>query len=115
MARIGLLLASSVPSEANGEEIANVIGTTDLPLRDQNAAWQVQKAWQRYPDQVASALLRRLEAGRKLPYNAKEMLSAATPVDTGPIAALAMNTHADNKLAHVAAERRRPRNHRRDD
>ena len=103
LARIALLLASLVPSEANGEEIAKVIGETDLPLRDQNAAWQVQKAWQRYPDQVAGALLRRLEAGRRLPYNAKEMLHAATLVDTGPIAALAMDTHADSQLALVAA------------
>jgi hypothetical protein len=102
LARIGLLLAAP-RSAVNGEQIASIMATTDLPLRDQNAAWQVQRAWQRYPDQVASALLRRLEAGRKLPSNAKEMLRTVTPVDTGPIALLAIDPHSDNQLALFAA------------
>ena len=103
LARIGLLLTSSAPSAAIGEQIANIIAMTDLPLRDQSAVWQVQKASQRYPDQVASALLRRLEAGQKLPYCAEEMLRTVATVDTGSIAALAIDPQADNQAARFAA------------
>ena len=55
------------------------------------------------PNKSAQGLLRRLEAGRDLPYRASEMLAAVAPVDDGPIAATATNPDAAAPLAHVAA------------
>jgi len=103
LARIGWVLASANPSEADKQQIAAAIEAADFPARDQNASWQVQRAWERYPEQVAQGLLRRLAAGRDLPYRASEMLAAVTPVDDGPIAATATNLDAAAPLAHAAA------------
>jgi hypothetical protein len=78
LARIGWVLASANPSEADKQQIAAAIEAADFPARNQNASWQAQRAWERYPEQVAQGLLRRLEAGRDLPYRASEMLTTAT-------------------------------------
>lgn len=103
LARIGWVLASPNPSEADKQQIAPAIDAADFPPRDQNASWQAQRAWERYPEQVAQGLLRRLEAGRDLPYRASEMLAAVAPIDDGPIAATAVNLNAPPPLAHAAA------------
>jgi hypothetical protein len=79
VARIDLVLASAHPSEAEQERIAAAIEAADFSARDQNADWQVQRAWERYPEQVAQGLLRRLEAGRDLPYRASDMLTTVAP------------------------------------
>jgi hypothetical protein len=104
LARIGWVLASANPSEADKQQITAAIEAAEFPARDQNAPWQVQRAWERYPEQVARGLLRRLEAGRDLPYRASEMLAGAAPIDDGPIAATATNLAAP--LAHVTGQRR---------
>jgi hypothetical protein len=103
LARIGLVLASPNPSEADKEQIAAAIEAADFPARDQNASWQVRRAWERYPEQVTRGLVRRLEAGRDLPFHAREMLAATPAVDDGPIAAAATNLDAAAPFAHVAA------------
>ena len=85
--RIRLALASANPSEADKRSLAAAIEAAAFPPTDQNISWQVQKAFERYPDLVAGALLRRLEAGRDLPYRASDMLASAGAVDDGPISA----------------------------
>jgi hypothetical protein len=103
LARVGWVLASPNPSEADKEQITAAIEAADFPARDQNASWQVQRAWERYPEQVTRGLVRRLEAGRDLPFHAREMLAATPAVDDGPIAAAATNLDAAAPFAHVAA------------
>jgi hypothetical protein len=105
--RLGRVLASPNPSEADKQQIAAAIDAADFPARDQNASWQVQRAWERYPEQVARGLLRRLEAGRDLPYRASEMLAAVEPVDDGPIAATVTNLDrwADTLLSSPDSKR----------
>ena len=95
-------MASANPSEADKEQITAAVEAADFPARDQNASWQVQRAWERYPEHVARGLLRRLEAGRDLPYRASEMLAAVAPVDDGPIAATAADLGVPVPLAQVA-------------
>ncbi len=96
-ARIALVLASPNPSGADKLQISAAIEAAEFPPNDQNIAWQLQKAFERYPDIVAGALLRRLEAGRDVPYRAGEMLNAVDPVDDGPIAARLTDLGAANQ------------------
>ena len=103
LARIGWVLASANPSEADKQQIAASIEAAEFLARDQNASWQVQRAWERYPEQVARGLLRRLEAGRDLPFRASDMLASVAPVDDGPVAAAATNLGTPAPLAHAAA------------
>jgi hypothetical protein len=103
LARVGLVLATANASEADKEQIIAAIEATDFPARDRNASWQVQRAWERYPEHVAQGLLRRLEAGHDLPYRATEMLATVAPIDDGPIAAMATNLGTAEQLAQVAA------------
>jgi hypothetical protein len=85
--RIGLALASANPSEADKRSLAVAIESAAFPPTDQNISWQVQKAFERYPDVVAGVLLHRLEAGRDLPYRASAMLASVGAFDDGPIPA----------------------------
>jgi NACHT conflict system protein len=94
---------SAEPHEADQEQIEAAIETAEFPRGDQNIGWQVQKAYERYPDAVAGGLLRRLEAGRDLPFRASDFLTAVSPVDDGPIAEAATNLSVPYERAHVAA------------
>ena len=111
MARIDWVLASANPSEADKQQIAAAIEAADFPARDQNASWQAQRAWERYPEQVAQGLLRRLEAGRDLPYRASDMLTTVASVDDGPIAATATNLDAAATLRACRGQRHRAAHH----
>ena len=101
--RIRLALTSANPSEADKRSLAAAIEAAAFPPTDQNISWQVQKAFERYPDVVAGALLRRLEAGRDLPYRASDMLASAGAVDDGPIPAAVTDLAVPEQRASVSA------------
>ena len=101
--RIGLLLASASLSDTDKPALATAIESAGFPPHDQNISWQIQRAFERYPDVVAAALMRRLESGRDLPYRASDMLTSISIVDDGPIAAMVTNLAVENQRAIVAA------------
>jgi hypothetical protein len=107
--RIGYLLESAMVRPSEGEQIAAAIGAADFPVGDQHAAWSVTRAFERYPEQVAAALTRRLEAGRELPFRAEELVADVAPVDDGPIAAAAIDPGPSTRTGMIAASLVGPR------
>ena len=103
LSRMGLLLEFASSTASDGEQIATAIEEADFPAQDQHAALRVHEAFKRYPEQVAAALIRRMEAGRELPFHAEELVARVMAIDEGPIPAAAMDTSARNQLGHVAA------------
>jgi hypothetical protein len=82
MHRIELLLR--VPkSSAAGAAMAQACEVADFATSE--AAWTLARAYERYPDEIVAALIRRLEAGLEVPSNSEELLRRCATVDVGPI------------------------------
>jgi hypothetical protein len=99
--RINLLLNAAAPSPADAQLIAEAI--EGAPAADQHTAMAIARAAKFFPDRVASALLRRLEAGRNMPYGTQELMEGLPTTDQGPIAAMAVDLDAPPKQARIAA------------
>jgi hypothetical protein len=69
-----------------GGEVAALIESADFPVKDQHAAWSIADAYKLYPDDVATALLHRLQTGLEIPFRTDDMLRAADiAIDGGPL------------------------------
>jgi hypothetical protein len=101
--RLSLLLECEVSTAADAERITAAIESADFPVRDQHAAWSLNKAFKRYAEAVETAMLHRLAAGRELPFHADEMLSSVAAVDDGPIAAAALAPDPSRHIGTSAA------------
>jgi hypothetical protein len=102
MAQLALLLQSPTTSTIEGEQVREAIAASDFPRGDQHAAWRLNDAFKRYPKEVATALLRRLEAGLELPFHAERFLESVPAIDDGPVTRAAIDTDT-KRLGFVAA------------
>ena len=88
---------------ASSREIATLIEGADFPARDQNAGWAVDEAFKRYPDEISSALVHRLEAGMEIPFRAEGLLKAkGLSIDDGPLITLVMEPGERERVAGTA-------------
>jgi hypothetical protein len=101
--RLRFLLQSTDEPAIVGPQIAEQIAAADYPLKDQHAGWLPSQAYERFPDNVAAGLVRRLELGLELPFRADEMLAGVQTVDAGPAAAAAENVDGNKRNGHAAA------------
>lgn len=101
--KIGLLLDTREESPTVARQIADLIESEQFPPRDDHAAWRVGKAFERYPTEVTSALIKRLEAGRELPFRSEELLNNCPAIDDGPLVAMVLNCTTENRAAEAAA------------
>jgi hypothetical protein len=99
--RIRLLLHSGDAPEA-GPEVATLIQTDRFPVLDNEARWVLEKAFERYPRDVASALLRRLEAGQDIPFDCGKLLRDLDPVESGPIVDMVVDPSEKSRLVEPA-------------
>ncbi len=102
-ARIGLLLDGRKTSAESEAAIEEAVAAQDFPARDQHARSTIYRAWERYPEAVGRALLRRLKAGLELPFSADDYLARVPPVDDGPVAGLALDRSAPEAAGITAA------------
>jgi hypothetical protein len=87
-----------------GHEIASLIEAAEFPVREQNAGWAIQEAFKRFPDEISSALIHRLEAGMEIPFHSEELLKTRSiSIDNGPLADTVMNAGERDRVAAAAA------------
>lgn len=102
--KIHMLLAESLHDESFGHEIKVLIESTGFTIEDRNSEWVVNEAYKRYPNEVASALLHRLELGLEVPFNTKDLLKTANfIVEEGPIVSLIMQPSSNKGCKIIAA------------
>ena len=102
LTRLGLLLRPNNSAVSIGTAIAEVIEADDFPINNQYAVVTLKHAFDRFPEEVRSALLRRLAAGRELPFHTDEFLIDAPIMDEGPIAGMAIDPDSPPRVAGVA-------------
>lgn len=86
-----------------GSQVRCVIEEPDFPVREQDARWIVHDAYKRYPNDVATALLHRLEAGLEIPYGTTRLLqSSGIVVDEGPIVEHVIHANVTDRVAEAA-------------
>ena len=103
LSKIGMLLLGDDNDAAHGQEIGALIASDQFPTRDGRASSTVERAFERYPKEVGSALTKRLEAGQELPFHTDKLLEGAVIVDDGSIAAMVLESATENRIADVAA------------
>jgi hypothetical protein len=101
--RLRVLLDAGRHGVALGPQVGSVIEEPDFSVKEQNAKWIIDEAHKRYPNDVTTALLHRLEAGREIPFRAERLLQAAgIVVDEGPLVDRVMHTNGYEKGVETA-------------
>lgn len=91
-------------TDGAGREIGALIEDAEFPATDQNARWAVQEAFKRFPDEISSALIHRLEAGMEIPFQSEDLLrTKGILIDDGPLAETVMNAVERDRVAAAAA------------
>lgn len=84
--RLQMLLRARDEGLTLTSQIGPIIESSAFAANEQNAAWTVQEAHKAAPQEVTTALLRRLEAGLELPFRAVDLLRASgIALDAGPL------------------------------
>ena len=96
------MMANEAPSPDIEQTIVSAIASPEFPARDQHAGAELHRVFERHPEAVARGIVRRLEAGLKMPYYSDDYITKVPPTDTGPVAALALNIKAPMDAARVA-------------
>lgn len=90
--KIYILLNSGYKTEESGKEIASLIEAVELSPDRQSDRWAIDKAFEMYPADVIGALLKRLAAGKEMPFRSEDFLQASgVIVDDGSIVDTLLN------------------------
>jgi hypothetical protein len=86
-----------------GPEVRALIEAADFPTNDQRAERIIYETHKLYPDEVTSALLHRLGAGKEIPFRTEDLLQATgIAIDEGPIVDLVLHPGNLEKVAKAA-------------
>ena len=98
--KIHELLKGARNGLAVGSEIGSQIEDAKFPWNDQPARWVLAEAYKSYPEEVAKALVHRLESGLEIPFGSEELLQATeTTTDDGPLTELVLRPETPQRLA----------------
>lgn len=101
--RLRVLVYAGRPGRNMGPDVGALIEAPDFPAMDQHADGVIYEAHKRYPEDVTSALIRRLEAGREIPFRTEKLLqSTGIAIDEGPLVELVVNPGELEKVAKAA-------------
>jgi hypothetical protein len=104
LSKLRVLVYTGRPDRNMGPEVGALIEAPDFPAKDQHAPSIIYEAHKHYPDEVISAFIHRLEAGREIPFQTESLLQAAgITVDEGPIVDLVMQPGNLQKVAQATA------------
>ena len=100
--KLAMLLEEGANKVDVGSQIASLIQAPEFPARDEYGS--MGRAYQLYPPEVTSALVRRIEAAREVPHWALDVLrTASTANDDGPIVDLVLGPDTSPSTANAAA------------
>jgi hypothetical protein len=100
--KLAMLLEEGANEVDVGSQISSLIEGPEFPGRDEYGG--VSRAYQLYPHEVTSALVRRVEAAREIPYWALDALrTASIAIDDGPIADLVLRPDTPRATGNAAA------------
>jgi len=81
-----------------GYELSSLIKSVDFPVKERNASWIIDEGYKFYPNEIASALLFRLESGSEIPFHTENLLLASNiTIDEGPLVALVIQSNNNEK------------------
>lgn len=86
-----------------GEDVRKLLEDQGFPTTDDRAAQLIYDAHRQYPQQVASALLHRLERGSPIPFGSEQLLaSLSLSVDDGPMVDRLLNIDKRDRIADAS-------------
>jgi hypothetical protein len=101
--KLRALLYSGPPRRDLGPEVRTLIEAADFQVRDKHADGIIYEAHKRYPEDVTSALIHRLEAGQEIPFRTEDLLQAnGIAIDEGPFVDLVVHPGELEKVAKAA-------------
>jgi len=101
--KLNMLVDAGRTGAPLGREIGALIEAADFPATDHQKGWIIHEAHKRFPEDVISALVRRLEAGRGIPFQAKGLLrNTGIMVDEGPLVDIVLRPDTLDNLAEAA-------------
>ena len=110
LTRINALLRAARLGSGSGRQVAAQIEATDFPVLDQGAGWIVDEAHKRFPEEVISALVHRLENNQEIPPSAENLLQAAgVMVDEGRLAELVLQRDGSKRVSRAVVRIAGPR------
>jgi len=103
LTKLSVLLNTGPKGMTLGREVGELIEDADFPAKDQHAGWSIGRARKLYPDELTSALVHRLEAGREIPFRTENLLQAAgIMIDEGPLVDVVLEPASPPKIAEAA-------------
>ena len=100
--KLSMLLEDGTGEVDVGSQVSSLIQEPEFPARDDYG--NVRRAYELYPQEVTSALVRRIEAAREVPYWALDVLRAASfKIDDGAIVDLVLKAGASRVVGDAAA------------
>jgi hypothetical protein len=101
--KLRVLIDMAQRGVAVGSQIRNLIEAVDFPEPDQEARWIIDQAYKLYPNDVAAALVHRLESDRDIPFRTEGLIQAAgITVDAGPLVVRVLNPTGTKRVAEAA-------------
>jgi hypothetical protein len=101
--RLIVLTQMSMQTEDQVERVENAIADPNFPAAEQHVSAALHEAFQRYPNGVATGLVRRLEAGLPVPYHVEDMLIGVQTIDEGPVSRLAVTVDVPRNIDRAVA------------
>ena len=100
--KLSMLLEDRAGEVDIGWQVSSLIQEPEFPVLNEYGS--VHRAYELYPHEVASALVRRIEAARRVPYWALDVLRTASfKIDDGAIADLVLEAGASRGARNAAA------------
>lgn len=101
--KLHMILEEDGDSTEAGDQIQALIESETFPARADNVGWVLERAYERYPQPIASALVRRIEIGRELPFRCSDFLSDVATIDEGAIPEIVIASPRGDRNADLAA------------
>jgi hypothetical protein len=98
------LLDTNVHDSVTGQKVRELVERIDFSDKGQENRWEIHRAHELYPEEVAAALLSLLEQGKQVPFRANEMLRLSDVIiDEGPLVDRVLNNSGEGRGAAIAA------------
>ena len=103
---LNTILGTNVHDQDAKQKVRELVERTDFSdqNQEQDNRWVIQHAYELYPEEVGAGLLALLVQGKKVPFQAEEMLRISTVViDDGPLTDCVLKHTGDGRDAAIAA------------
>lgn len=102
LAKLSLLLNNGEVNPYVGNQVGNLIISDEFPIKENDAYWTLVEAKNQYPQEVARAILHRIETASEIPFGAIDLLKGSAFVEDGVLLDLIIDTARENRLVDMA-------------